>query len=140
MVIAHPYLHFNGNCEAAFDFYKSIFGGEFQMLSRYKEAPLQNSHSEKDSEKIMHISLPLGPESMLMGSDIPEAFPKAIYGTNFYISLHTQSESEATRIFNQLAEEGNVAMPLDKTFWGSFFGMLIDKYDTQWMVSFDYRQ
>jgi len=140
MVTANPYLHFNGNCEEAFGFYRSIFGGEFQMLSRYKEAPLQNSQPEKDGEKIMHISLPLGPESMLMGSDIPEAFPKAIIGTNFYIFLNTETESEATHVFNGLAEGGNIAMPLDKTFWGAFFGMLIDKYGIQWMISYAYRQ
>lgn len=137
MNIANPYLHFNGNCEEAFDMYKSVFGGEFEMLSRYKDAPLQNAQSERDDEKIMHISLRIGPNS-LMGSDIPNAFPKAIQGTNYYIMLDTESESEATRIFTHLAREGSVAMPLEKTFWGAFFGMLIDKYGVQWMVSYDY--
>ena len=73
-----------------------------------------------------------------MGSDIPGAFPRAIHGTNHYIMLNTISEAEAVRIFTQLADEGSVAMPLDKTFWGAFFGMLIDKFGIQWMVSYEY--
>jgi PhnB protein len=139
MIIANPYLHFNGNCEEAFNFYKSVFDGEFEMVSRYKDAPMQNSQPESESEKIMHISLPIGPKSILMGSDIPGAFPRAIQGSNYYIMLNTESEAEAIRIFTRLSAEGNIAMPLDKTFWGAFFGMLIDKYGIQWMVSYDYK-
>lgn len=138
MIIANPYLHFNGNCEEAFNFYKSVFGGDFQMVSRYKDAPAENAQPAKDGEKIMHISLPLSTHSSIMGSDIPEAFPKAVIGSNFYISIDTGSEEEASKVFNGLAEGGNIAMPLEKTFWGSFFGMLVDKYGVQWMVSYDY--
>ena len=86
----------------------------------------------------MHISLPLSIHSSIMGSDIPEAFPKAVRGSNFYISIDTGSEEEASKVFNGLAEGGNIAMPLEKTFWGAFFGMLVDKFGVQWMVSFDY--
>lgn len=139
MVTANPYLHFNGNCEEAFNFYKSVFGGDFTMISRFKEVPPQQALPEKEADKIMHISLPIG-NVMLLGSDIPEAFPKAVSGTSVYISIHTESEEESTRVFNALSVDGTIAMPLDKTFWGSFFGMVIDKYRTQWMISYEYNR
>ena len=139
MVIANPYLHFNGNCEEAFNFYRSVFGGAFSLISRFKDVPPEQAFPEKEADKILHIALPVG-KAILMGSDVPEAFPKAISGTSFYISLHTESEDEARRVFNALSAEGNIAMPLAKTFWGSFFGMVIDQYNTQWMVSYDYNR
>ena len=141
MAAANPYLNFNGNTEEAFNFYKDVFGGDFQFVGRYKDMPAgdrQNFPTE-DDKKIMHISLPLGPDSILMGSDIPEAFPKAIRGSNYYISLSTDNEEETARIFSALSADGIVAMPLDKTFWGAYFGMCVDKYGTQWMLSYDYK-
>ena len=140
MKASHSYLHFNGNCEEVFNFYKGIFGGEFLMLSRYKEIPSEHALPDTEREKIMHIALPLGPCSILMGSDIPAAFPNAVRGSNYYIWLSTDNEEETIKIFNALAEGGVIAMPLDKTFWGSFFGMCVDKYGTQWMLSYDYNK
>jgi PhnB protein len=138
MKAAHPYLHFNGNCEEVFNFYRSVFGGDFLMLSRYKEVPSEHALPDKEREKIMHITLPLSKTSVLMGSDIPEAFPQAVRGSNYYIFLSTESEEETSRLFNSLSKDGVIAMPLEKTFWGAFFGMCIDKYGTQWMLSYDY--
>lgn len=138
MALANPYLHFNGNCEEAFLYYKSVFGGEFHQISRYKDGPADHQISEKESDMIMHISLPLGEHSFLLGSDIPEAFPKAVAGTNFFISLHTDSEEETKKLYNALSAAGQIMMPLDKTFWGSFFGMFVDQFGIQWMISNDY--
>ena len=133
-----PYLNFNGNCEEVFNFYGSIFGSGSLSISRFKEVPSEHKFPEHEGDKILHVSLQLSGGSFLMGSDIPEAFPKAIIGTNFYISLDVDSEKEAARIFNGLAADGQVTMPLAKTFWGAFFGMLIDKFSVQWMISYDY--
>ena len=88
----------------------------------------------------MHIALPIGQGTMLMGSDQPEVYGKATIGTNFYISISTESEEEANKLFNGLSAGGQVTMPLEKAFWGSYFGMFKDKIDIQWMVSYDYNQ
>lgn len=140
MTTAHPYLHFNGNCETAFEYYRSVFGGEFNGVQHFKDGPADHPFPEHEHDKILHIALPLSPASMLMGSDIPDAFPKAVNGTNFYISLDIDSEGEAGTIFRKLAEGGNVAMPIEKTFWGAYFGMVIDKFGVQWMVSYNYEK
>ena len=134
MAAVAPYLNFNGNTEEAFDFYKSVFGGEFSMVMRFKDAPAEYQMGESD-EKIMHISLPLGHGTLLMGSHVPEAMGKAITGTNFCVSIGTESEEEADKLFNGLSAGGQVIMPLEKAFWGSYFGMLKDKFDIRWMVS-----
>jgi PhnB protein len=140
MKAAHPYLHFNGNCEAAFEFYRSVFGTVFSLLSRFKDAPVNNHFLKDEEEKILHISLPLGSSAMLMGSDVPSAFPQVIAGTNFFVSLHTDTQEEAERVFKALSVDGQVTMPIEKTFWGSYFGMLSDQFGVQWMVSYDYQQ
>ena len=140
MASVNPYLNFNGNTEEAFNFYKSVFGGEFPMVMRYKDAPAEYQMGEDNGERIMHIALPIGQGTMLMGSDQPEAYGKATIGTNFYISISTESEEEANKLFNGLSAGGQVTMPLEKAFWGSYFGMFKDKFDVQWMVSYDYNQ
>ncbi len=143
MKAVNPYLNFSGNCEEVFDFYKSVFGGEFLTVMRFKDVPaeaLDESHQLPDSEaeKIMHVALPLGPGTILMGSDVPEAMGPVTTGGNFAISLSAESEAEATVLFNKLSAGGQVTMPLDKAFWGDYFGMLTDKFGVQWMVSYDY--
>lgn len=138
MAALNPYLNFNGNAEEAFNFYKSVFGGEFPMMMRFKDVPSEYKMGESDGEKIMHIALPIGQGTMLMGSDVPEAMGKAITGTNFYISVFTASEEEADKLFNGLSAGGQVIMALEKTFWGDYFGMLKDKFDIQWMVNYSY--
>jgi len=139
MKAVNPYLNFNGNCEAAFEFYKSIFGGEFATVMRFKETPAEIMEvSAGEAEKIMHMALPIGQGTMLMGSDVPEAMGAVTPGDNFAIVISADSEAEATKVFNKLSAGGQVTMPLDKTFWGDYFGMLTDRFGVQWMVSYDY--
>jgi PhnB protein len=140
MATINPYLNFNGNTEEAFNFYKSVFGGEFMMILRYKETPHAGSVAASEQEKIMHMALPIGPGNMLMGTDMPEAMGKVSFGNNFSLSINTESEAEADQIFHALSAGGQVTMPLDKAFWGDYFGMLTDKYGVQWMVSYSYNQ
>ncbi|MBA2763041.1 MAG: VOC family protein [Segetibacter sp.] len=140
MAAVAPYLNFNGNTEEAFDFYKSVFGGEFSMVMRFKDVPSENQMGESNGDKIMHISLPLGQGTTLMGSDVPEMYDKAIIGTNISISINTESEEEADKIFNGLSAGGQVSMPMEKAFWGSYFGMFKDKFEINWMVSYEYNQ
>jgi PhnB protein len=135
----NPYLTFNGNCEDAFNFYKSVFGGDFAYKGRFNEMPPQEGKtmSESEGNKIMHVSLPISAETVLMGSDSSEEFGHAtVMGNNFSISINAKSQDEADRLYNGLAQGGAAIMPMSKTFWGSYFGMLKDKYDIAWMVSF----
>jgi PhnB protein len=142
-VIINPYLTFNGNCEEAFNFYKSVFGGKFSYLGRFKEMPPMEgmSVSSEEAEKVMHVSLPIGGDTVLMGSDSSESFGQATnVGNNFSVSISAPSQAKADKLFNSLADGGQVTMPMNKTFWGSYFGMLTDKFGIQWMVSFDANQ
>jgi PhnB protein len=142
-VLINPYLTFNGNCEEAFNFYKSVFGGKFAYLGRFKEMPPMEGMPVKadDAEKIMHVSLPIGGGTMLMGSDSSESFGQATnVGNNFSVSISAPSQAKADKLFNGLSDGGQVTMPMNKTFWGSYFGMLTDKFGIQWMVSFDANQ
>jgi PhnB protein len=138
MTTINPYLTFNGTCEEAFNFYKSVFGGEFPTISRFKEMPPNPDFklTEADMERIMHVSLPISKETILMGSDSSEAFGKAsIEGNNFSISINTDTVEEVTRIFKALSVGGVIKMPLKKTFWGSYFGMLTDSFGIHWMLN-----
>lgn len=141
MTTINPYLAFNGHCEEAFNFYKSVFGGDFIYIGRFKDMPSKDSIPPGDMEKIMHIALPISKETMLMGSDSSEAFGRVKQqGDNISISINTGSEKEATRIFKELSQGGKITMPLDKSFWGSLFGMFTDKFGIHWMVSYDYEE
>ena len=141
MASINPYLTFNGNCEEAFTFYKSVFGGEFPYIGRFKDMPPVDGCGEMmdaDKEKIMHVSLPISGGSILMGSDSTESFGNAtVAGNNFALSISTGSQDEADKLFAELSAGGQVTMPMNKTFWGSYFGMFTDKFGIQWMVSFD---
>lgn len=144
MTTINPYLTFNGNCEEAFNFYKSVFGGEFPYVGRYGEMPPQEGIPPMTAEqknKIMHISLPISKETTLMGSDTGGDWASNFKeGTNFSISINTDQIKEADRLFTALSEEGKVTMPMNKTFWGSYFGMLTDKFGINWMISGDEKQ
>ncbi|MBS1584698.1 MAG: VOC family protein [Bacteroidetes bacterium] len=140
MAKINPYLNFSGNTEEAFNFYKSVFGGEFQTIMRYKDMPQQAPPGAQASERIMHVALPINNDSLLMGCDRPEAYGEGTRGDNFHISIQTESEEETRRIFNALSEGGKVTMPLERAFWGAYFGMLTDKFGIQWMVSYDTNQ
>lgn len=137
MAALNPYLNFMGNTEEAFNFYKSIFGGEFPMVLRFKDTPEGARVPEHEKDKIMHISLMIG-NNVLMGTDALESMGHTLKpGNNFSLSLSAESTEEADRIFNGLAAGGKVAQPLQRQFWGAYFGMLEDKYGIHWMVSFD---
>lgn len=137
MKYSSQYLNFNGNAEEAFVFYKSVFGGDFSFVMRFKETPDGAKVSEAERDKIMHIALPLGNGHMLMASDVLESFgQKVTFGSNLYIYIETESTEEADRIFGGLSSGGKVEMPLENTFWNSYFGSLIDKFGVQWMVSY----
>ncbi len=133
----NPYLNFPGNTEEAFNFYKSVFGGEFTMLQRFKEIPGGTEMAPEDQDKLMHVSLPIGEGTVLMGTDALESMgQKLTMGNNFSLSLHPDSKEEADRIFQALSEGGTVDMPLADAFWGAYFGMLTDKFGMKWMVNY----
>ena len=143
MAQINAYLNFNGDCEAAFNFYKSVFGGDFAYVGRYKDMPPEEGAqtSETDGEKIMHISLPISRETALMGSDIGGEWAQhTIVGNNIQLSINAESEGEARRIFEGLSAGGRVNMPLQKTFWGARFGMFTDKFGINWMVNYDFTE
>jgi PhnB protein len=143
MTTVNVYLTFNGNCEEAFNFYKSVFGGEFPYMGRFKDMPAGEGKTMtgKDAERIMHVSLPVSKETMLMGSDTGGEWAASYsQGNNFSISITTDSKDEADRLFNGLSAGGKVTMPLNKTFWGDYFGMFADKFGVSWMVSFNEAQ
>ncbi len=141
MATINPYLTFDGNCEEAFNFYKSIFGGEFPYIGRYKDMPSEHPIPDSEKEKIMHVSLPISKETILMGSDSSGSFGhNTVAGNNFSLSVNTDTEEEARSVFEQLSAGGKVTMPLEKTFWNALFGMFTDKFGINWMVNYDYNQ
>lgn len=141
MATINPYLNFQGNTEEAFNFYKAAFGGEFTVLQRFRDIPQGNNTPAGDLDKIMHVSLPIGAENVLMGTDMLESMgQKLINGNNYSISISVDSEAEAAHLFNALSAGGQVIMPLEKAFWGAYFGLFNDKFGIQWMVNYDYNQ
>ena len=140
MTTINTYLTFNGNCEEAFSYYKTVFGGDYESISKFKDMPPDPNFpmSDDDMEKIMHVSLPISKETALMGSDTGgEWATKFEVGNNFSISIDTDSKEEADRLFTELSKDGHVIMPMEMTFWESYFGNFIDKFGVGWMVSFD---
>lgn len=135
MATINPYLNFSDQCEAAFNFYKSVFGGEFSDFQRFKEAPAEGNLPASEGDKLMHVALPIGRDTILMGSDSPSSMGAVRGGNNFHISISTSSEEETNRLYNGLSAGGQITMPLQQTFWGARFGMLIDKFGIQWMVN-----
>ena len=139
MASINTYLNFKGNTEEAFNFYKSIIGGEFAVLQRFKDSPGCEGMAVGDQEKIMHIALPIG-GNVLMGTDIADPMPAATFGTGISLSVDAATEEEAHQLFNGLSAGGTVTMELQKTFWGALFGMANDKFGIQWMVNHDYEK
>ena len=140
MATINPYLTFNGNCEEAFDFYKSAFGGEFREVARFKDMPITPVQEMPKNllEKIMHISLPISNETILMGSDANPMMGAITVGQHLSLSVNTAGKSEADKIFSSLSGGGNITMPIANTFWGAYFGMLVDRFGIIWMVNYDY--
>lgn len=140
MATVNVYLTFNGNCREAFDFYKSVFGGEYPYIGTFGEMPPMEGQEtkEEDRDKIMHVSLPISNETILMGSDAGcDHAAHLIMGNNFSISINAESREEADKLFAGLSEGGNVTMPMSDTFWGAYFGMFADKFGINWMVNYD---
>jgi len=141
MVSINPYLNFLGNTEEAFNFYKSVFGGEFTTFQRFRDIPGSETMPAGDLDKIMHVSLPIGNGHVLMATDALEsAGHKLTVGNNINISINVDSEQEADHIFNGLSAGGKIEMAMEKTFWGAYFGMFEDKFGIKWMVNYDYDQ
>lgn len=138
MANINPHINFNGNAEEAFLFYKSVFGGEFSRIVRFKELSGPDFPvSEKEADKIMHIALPIG-NSMLMANDVPEFMGRTNENENrSKIVISAGSRDEADKLFNGLSAGGQIEMPIDDSPWGSYFGMFRDKYGIEWMVEFD---
>jgi PhnB protein len=140
MTTVSPYLNFNGNTEEAFNFYKSVFGGEFMAVMRFQDNPQCAEMSDDDKKRIMHIALPLGDGVVLMGTDALESMgQKLTMGNNFYICISPNSRDEADRLFNGLAADGKVEMPIQDMFWGAYWGSFTDKFGVQWMINYDQR-
>ena len=128
------YLTFNGNCREAFEFYRSVFGTEVVVLSTFAEAPEDMDVPDADRDKVMHVTLPIG-SSVLMGSDKDPAGPPIVVGSNFSISVETKGRKESDDVIGKLAAGGTVSMPMQETFWGSYFGLCTDQFGVNWMVS-----
>jgi PhnB protein len=138
MAAINPYLNFNGNTEEAFNFYKSVFGGEFLAVMRFKDNAECGQISESDQDRIMHIALPIGNGNTLMATDSLESMgQKLTVGNNFYICLAPESKEEAEKLFNGLSAGGKIEMPLQDMFWGAYYGSFSVKFGVQWMVNYD---
>ncbi len=138
MAQINPYLNYNGNAEEAFNFYKSVFGGEFAKVMRFKDLPnYEFPISETEANKIMHIALPIG-KNVLMANDVPEFMGKTNENENrSKISISAESREEADKLFIGLSAGGQIEMPIGDSPWGSYFGMFRDKFGIEWMVDFD---
>jgi PhnB protein len=139
MAVINPYIYFNGNAEEAFTFYKSVFGGAFAKIVRYKDlSSPEHLVAENDANRIMHIALPIGKSNVLMASDVVEAMGKVTENDNRNtIAIIAESREEADKLFNGLSKGGKIEMPIADSPFGAYFGMFSDKYGVQWMVSFD---
>lgn len=137
MALINPHVNFNGNAEEAFTFYKSVFGGEFSKVIRFKDmASDEFPVSEKEANKIMHIALPIGP-NMLMANDVPEILGTTNENENrSKIVINAASKEEADTLFSGLSAGGQVEFPIGDSLWGSYFGMFRDKYGIEWMVEY----
>jgi len=142
MTTINIYLTFNGNCREAFEFYQSVFGGEYASIGTFGEMPPQPGYTapEADKNRIMHVSLPISKETVLMGSDSVTEYGEVVVGNNFSISINADSKAEADRFYKELSAGGKSVMPMAETFWGSYFGMMTDRFGINWMVSFDVKR
>jgi PhnB protein len=140
MALINPHINFNGNAEEAFNFYKSVFGGEFARIVRFKDmSSPAHPVAENEANKIMHIALPIG-KNILMANDVPERMGRVNENENrSKISVSAASREEADKLFYGLSAGGNVEMPIGDSPWGSYFAMFRDKFGIEWMVDFDPR-
>ena len=138
MALINPHINFNGNAEEAFNFYKSVFGGAFTKIIRFKDlSSPEHPVAESEANKIMHIALPIG-NSTLMANDVPEFMGRVNENENrSKIFVTAESREEADKLFNGLSAGGTVEMPIGDSPWGSYFAMFRDKYGIEWMVEFE---
>jgi len=136
MITINPYIYFNGNCEEAFNFYKSVFRKEFTAIERYKNVPQKDRHIFKESdEKIMHVTLPLSKETMLNGSDNALVYKEMVQHKTFSLIIHTDSKAETDRLFGALSQNGQIIVPVGLTFWDSYYGQCIDQFGINWKIN-----
>ena len=141
MTTLNPYIYFNGNCEEAFNFYKTVFQKEITYIGRYKDVPKTDRKIfEETDEKIMHITLPISEETILSGSDNTVAHKESIEYNNFSLIIHTDSKVEANRLFNEMSRNGQVKVPMNLAFWGSYYGICIDKFGINWKITTEEKQ
>lgn len=138
MATINPWINFNSNAEEAFTFYKSVFGGEFAKVVRFKDiANDEFPVAEKEGNKIMHIALPIGNSAMLIGNDVPEVLGRVNEHENrSKILVSTKSKEEADRLFQGLSAGGEIEGPIVDSPWGSYAGMFRDKYGIEWIIEF----
>ena len=137
----NPYLNFPGNTEQAFNFYRSVFGGEFAVLQRFKDTPDGDKMSPELQNQIMHVSLPIAPGYHLMATDAPAEMGFSLtQGNNYYITINPDSREDATRLFNGLSAGGKIEMELQDMFWGAYYGSFEDKFGIKWMVNYQQQQ
>ena len=137
MASINPHINFNGNAEEAFNFYKSVFGGEFTKLTRFKDLSIPEFPvAENEANKIMHIALPIG-NNILIANDVPEFMGRVNENENrSKIAITAESKEEADKLFNGLSTGGNIEMAIGDSPWGSYFGMFRDKFGIEWIVDF----
>ena len=130
------YLTFDGNCREVFEFYRSVFGGEFTSFQTFADAPPDMPVPESEKDRVMHVSLPIG-SSVLMGSDSASGFgPPVVVGNNFSIAVDVEGRERCDELFAALSAGGSVLMPLQETFWGAYYGLWTDKFGINWMVNY----
>lgn len=136
----YTYLFFDGNCGEAFDFYKSVFGGDFISNASFGEGPPELGAAEDEKDRVMHVSFPIG-SGVLMGSDVSRNHgPAPTPGDNFAISVAPESREQCDEYLAKLSEDGEVIMPMEDAFWGAYFGMCRDKFGIKWMINFETAQ
>jgi len=137
----NPYLNFDGTAEEAFNFYKSVFCGEFLGgVNRMSDAPGMENLPDNERNRVLHIALPIGNDILMASDIIPSMGQKLQMGNNNYISVFPDSREEADRLFNSLSAEGEVEMPMEDMFWGDYFGSFTDKFGVKWMLNFSSQQ
>jgi PhnB protein len=137
MISIHPYLNFQGNTEEAMNFYKTVFGSNFSAFQRFNDSPGHEKMPKSEQSMIMHAALPLG-KSMIMATDALESMGQVVNpGNNIYLSVITESQAEADRLFEGLSAGGKIEMPIGRAFWGAYFGICIDKFQVQWMITYE---
>ena len=133
----NTYLTFDDNCREAFEFYRSVFGGDFSIVMTYADAPAEMNVPESEKDRIMHVSFPVG-SSVLMGSDSCSAFgPPPNAGDNFAISIEAESREHCDEICAKLSEGGTIKMPMADMFWGAYFGCWVDRFGINWMMNYE---